>query len=554
MIRHLHIQNYAIIEKVTITFSNGLTTITGETGAGKSIIMGAMGLILGDRADTSVLYNEEEKCIVEGVFDISNYELKSYFQEHELDYDPELIIRREIRTNGKSRAFINDTPTTLSVLKGLSNNIIDLHRQFDTLDINQFSFQLNTLDALAEQKKKVLEYKNLYDTFKSTREELDYLKKKQHQNKKEEDFIRFQLEEIEKLELEKDEQQELERELEELEHVEELKEALQQTTQVFEQGEYAISDLISELLNLFRKAGSSANELRDRIESVKIEIDDISREAELLSEDVEWDPSRHEELQNRLDKIYKLQKKHDVDTVNELLELQESMQLQLEEFSHSDERINELQTTIDQLEKEAWRLAKNISKERSKVIEGFEQKVKSLLQEVAMPEAIFRVEIKQNEKLGNSGIDDVDFLFSANKGGKPAAVNKIASGGELSRLALCIKSIVAAAIPLPTMIFDEIDTGVSGDVALKMGRILQKLSLEHQIIVITHSPQISAQGDKHYLVYKESDQERTYTRVREIEGEQRVQSIARMLSSDPPTSAALENAKELLSLKQEIKK
>lgn len=553
MIRHLHIQNYAIIDQVKIDFSESLTTITGETGAGKSIIMGALGLILGDRADTGVLYNEEEKCFVEGLFDISEYELLPYFQEHELEYDEELIVRREIYPSGKSRAFINDTPTTLNVLRGLSNNIIDLHRQFDTLDINQISFQLNTLDALAEQKARVLKYKDVFESYKNAQEELRLLQDKQRQNKKEEDFLRFQLEEMEKLEMQENEQEELEIELEELEHVEELREALQQTTQIFEQGEHSVTNLISELLSLYKKAGSSAEQIRERIESVKIEIDDLARETELLSEDVEWNPQRHEEIQNRLDKIYKLQKKHELDSIAELLELQKSIQQQLEEFSDSEDRIVELENSIDKLRNEAREMAEEISKNRLGVIPAFEDKVAQLLKEVAMPEAIFKVDVHQKDKLSATGIDDVNFLFSANKGSKPAAVNKIASGGELSRLALCIKSIVAAAIPLPSLIFDEIDTGVSGDVALKMGKILQQLSRKHQVIVITHSPQISAQGNKHYLVFKESDAKRTYTRVRAVEGENRVNAIATMLSSDPPTSAALENAKELLSLKEEIK-
>lgn len=554
MIRHLHIQNYAIIDKVTIDFSEGLTTITGETGAGKSILMGALGLILGERADTSVLYDENEKCIVEGLFDISDYALQPFFKEHDLDYDKELIIRREILASGKSRAFINDTPCTLNILKGLSNNIIDLHRQFDTLDINQISFQLNTLDALAEQKSRVLEYKSLYDDLKARQDELEFLKEQHLQNQKEEDFIQFQLEELQKAALEENEQEALEQELEELEHVEELKEALQKTVEMFENSEHSISYMLSELLALYKKAGSSADKIKERIESLKIEVDDLAREALFSEEELEWNPQRHEEIRDRLDKIYKLQKKHGLDSNSELLKLQDSLQKQLNEFSSSEQKITELESEIKKKRSQALEIAKNISENRSKVIPDFEKHVAELLQKVAMPEAVFKVDLRHQEKLKASGRDEVDFLFSANKGSKAAPINKIASGGELSRLALCIKSIVAAAIPLPSMIFDEIDAGVSGDVALKMGRILQRLSTEHQIIVITHSPQISAQGDLHYFVYKESDAERTYTRVKQIEGKERVYAIATMLSSDPPTSAALENAKELLSLKQEIKR
>ena len=549
MIKHLFIQNYAIIDELKVKFSDHLTAITGETGAGKSILMGALSLILGDRADTNVLFEKTEKCIVEGIFDLSPYEVRSFFEQHDLDYDDELILRREIKPSGKSRAFINDSPVLLSVMKSLSTMIIDIHRQFDTLDINEVSFQLNTLDALADHQKLVKDYREHYTIWKEEAKELELLKQKQTNQIKELDFLRFQLNEIEELEVKPNELSTLQSEQEQLAFAEELKEALAKTQFLIEDSEQSIAQILSNLIQLYERAGTSATDIKERIESAKIELEDIAREAGFKQESIEADPGRLDEIDHRLSQIYKLLKKHQLDQIEELFELTEQIKEKIDGYESSEARIAELEKNQSIHLKKVRNIGETISKGREKVIPKLEQKVRQLLQQLAMPNAIFKVKQNTLDTPVPSGIDEVQFLFTANKGGQLKPIKDVASGGELSRLALCIKSIVAAAIPLPTLIFDEIDSGVSGDVSLKMGSILHQLSRKHQVVVITHSPQISAMGDKHYFVFKETNEKRTFSRVKEVDGKDRINAIASMLSTDPPTQAALDNAKELLSLK-----
>jgi DNA repair protein RecN (Recombination protein N) len=546
MIRQLWIQNYAIIDEVDLRFSSQLTTITGETGAGKSIIMGALGLILGERADTKVLYNQDKKCIVEGTFDIDHYDLQPFFELNELDYHPECIVRREIKPNGKSRAFINDTPTRLNVLKDLSQFIIDLHRQFDTLDIHQLSFQFKTLDALAGQQDAVKKYQLKYKQLVKLREQLEQLKADQQQRAREEEFLKFQLNELETVDYKMGEWYELEQSLERMSHVEELKTAYQSATNWILESEPSVSGMLSDLIVKFEHAGSAAENLLNRIREAQIELDDIAREAELATEDIDYQPKEQEEVEERMQDIHTLQQKHKLDSADALIALREEFSQSLEQLEHSSSQIQNLEADIASTKNEALELARTLSNNRISVIPQFQQEVALRLQQVSMPDAVFEVDLQETQELNPAGKDQVDFRFSANKGAPTGKIKDVASGGELSRLALAIKSIVAAAIPLPTLMFDEIDSGVSGDVALKMGGILKKLSREHQVIVITHSPQISAQGDIHYFVYKETDSKRTFTRVKALEGELRTQAIATMLSSDPPTPAALANAKELL--------
>jgi len=546
MIRQLWIQNYAIIDEVDLRFSSQLTTITGETGAGKSIIMGALGLILGERADTKVLYNQDKKCIVEGTFDIDHYDLQPFFELNELDYHPECIVRREIKPNGKSRAFINDTPTRLNVLKDLSQFIIDLHRQFDTLDIHQLSFQFKTLDALAGQQDAVKKYQLKYKQLVKLREQLEQLKADQQQRAREEEFLKFQLNELETVDYKMGEWYELEQSLERMSHVEELKTAYQSATNWILESEPSVSGMLSDLIVKFEHAGSAAENLLNRIREAQIELDDIAREAELATEDIDYQPKEQEEVEERMQDIHTLQQKHKLDSADALIALREEFSQSLEQLEHSSSQIQNLEADIASTKNEALELARTLSNNRISVIPQFQQEVALRLQQVSMPDAVFEVDLQETQELNPAGKDQVDFRFSANKGAPTGKIKDVASGGELSRLALAIKSIVAAAIPLPTLMFDEIDSGVSGDVTLKMGGILKKLSREHQVIVITHSPQISAQGDIHYFVYKETDSKRTFTRVKALEGELRTQAIATMLSSDPPTPAALANAKELL--------
>jgi DNA repair protein RecN (Recombination protein N) len=549
MIQQLWIQNYAIIEEVDIQFSTQLTTITGETGAGKSIIMGALGLILGERADTKVLYHKDHKCIVEGTFHIDSYQLQPFFEQNDLDYDPECIIRREINPSGKSRAFINDTPTRLSVLKQLSNYIIDLHRQFDTLDIHEISFQFKTLDALADQQADVLDYQARFRKWQKLQQRHAQLKEQQQQRAREREFLQFQLEELNELDYSPGEWFELDQTLNTLSHVEELKTAFHATGQYILESESSVSEVLSDLIHQYEKAGPAAEALGKRLQEVQIELEDIAREAEQEAEGVEYDPAEQERVENRMQAIYQLQQKHHLEEADELHERREELETQLNQLESEDDQLQELAADIKKEEKNLRAQAQKLSKARQAVIPDFQKKVAERLQAVSMPNAVFKVELQTEEDLQPAGIDQVDFTFSANKGAPVGKIKDIASGGELSRLALAIKSIVAAAIPLPTLMFDEIDSGVSGDVALKMGHILKSLSRDHQVIVITHSPQISAQGDLHYFVYKETNEQRTFTRVKALDGADRAYAIATMLSSDPPSKAALANANELLDHK-----
>ena len=546
MIQQLWIQNYAIIEEVDIQFSQQLTTITGETGAGKSIIMGALGLILGERADTKILYQKEQKCIVEGTFDIKSYQLQPFFEQHDLDYEPECIIRREINPSGKSRAFINDTPTKLSVLKQLSQYIIDLHRQFDTLDLNEISFQFKTLDALAGQQDQVLQYQANFRQWQVLRQRHTKLKEQQQQRVREREFLQFQLDELDELDYKAGEWFELDQTLNTLSHVEELKSAFHATGQYILESESSISEVLSELVQQYEKAGPAAEPLMKRLQEAQIELEDLAREAEQEAEQIEYDPAEQERIENRMQAIYQLQQKHQLEEADELYERREDIESKLQHLTSEDDQLQELASAIEKKEQELQNQAQKLSKARKKVIPDFQDKVAERLQAVSMPDAVFQVEIESGKEIQPAGFDRVDFTFSANKGAPTGKIKDVASGGELSRLALAIKSIVAAAIPLPTLMFDEIDAGVSGDVALKMGRILQSLSRDHQVIVITHSPQISAQGDLHYFVYKETDEQRTFTRVKALEGKDRAYAIATMLSSDPPTEAAVANAEDLL--------
>ncbi len=549
MIKSLRIENFVLIESLEIRFSKGLTIITGETGAGKSILLGALGLIMGNRADTKTLYNEDKKCIIEGVFDIRMYDLKAFFEQHDIDYEQELIIRREITPSGKSRAFVNDTPTNLKVLQSLSSSLIDLHQQFDTLDINDNSFQLQMIDALANNKPLVVEYQQQYKAYQADKRILADLIERNESSAKELDFIRFQLNELETAELKEDEQNELEEELNRLSNAEEIAQTLSSAYQQLNENEIAtISQLeeIGQALNQVSKFDTELKDLYTRFNSIVLELQDLSADFERLAEDIEFDPQRIQEVQERLDLIYRLQKKHSVQTVAELLEIQEDLSRRQNAFENLSVEIEALDKDIRLMEKELWKQAEQLRERRHKVFSSFEEKVQRLLAELSMTHAVLKVDLRPMEKLGPSGADDVRFLFAANKGGRLQQIKEVASGGELSRLALVTKSLVASAIPLPTLIFDEIDSGISGDVALKMGNILRKLSDEHQVISITHSPQVASKADKHYFAYKSIKDERTLTQLKLLKDEERITSIATMLSQDPPSNSAIENARELL--------
>jgi len=549
MIQRLQIRNYAIIEELNIEFSGGLTIITGETGAGKSILLGALGLIMGRRADIKSLYNLESKCTIEAHFDISKYELHAFFEANDLDYEEQLVIRREITPSGKSRAFVNDTPSTLNVLQELSSSLIDLHQQFDNLDINKVSFQLRLLDALAENRPLLGQYQAGYRQYQQNVKQLAELKSKSEQAGKELDFLTFQLEEFNAAELMEGEQEALEEELNRLNNAEDIKRVLAGAYQQLGESEVSTISQMEEMLQALKgikNFDSRVEQLHSRFDGIVEELRDLSQEFETIAEDTEYDPERATEVQERLDMIYRLQNKHQVTSVKELLEIQERVQKQVDSIGDLSGTIDKLQATVNAQKETLLQQAETLSVQRHSVVGHFENKVEQMLAQLSMPHAKMKVDINRLEVLGPTGFDDVNFLFSANKGGRLQLIKDVASGGELSRLTLVVKSLVASAIPLPTLIFDEIDTGISGDVALRMGDILRKLSNEHQVVSITHSPQIASKANAHYFVYKKEKEDRTVTEVRALDTDGRVYAIATMLSQDPPSESAISNAKELL--------
>jgi DNA repair protein RecN (Recombination protein N) len=553
MIQRLSIKNYAIIEHLEMDFSEGLTIITGETGAGKSILLGALGLIMGKRADTKTLYEEDQKCVIEATFNIAKYDLQFFFQNEDLDHDNELIVRREISPSGKSRAFINDTPVKLKILQDLSAELIDLDQQFDTLDLNEVSFQLKMLDALADNKQLLQQYQKAYRQYQQDKRELASLEEQYQTAAKEAEFVAFQLNELTEAELEEGEQETLEEEQNRLNNAEGITKALSHAyTTLVEQEQSVISQLeeITIQMHPFRAVDSNLTKLNERLDSVTLELEDLSREFEGLAEDVEYNPQRIAEIQTRLDQIYRLQKKHFVNDLAGLLAIQTELEGQTASLEDLELGISRMKKSINQKEGELIELAKKLSERRKSVVKTFEIKVEERLALLAMEHARMEVSFQVLKDFGPSGWDEVRFLFAANKGSKLQEIKDVASGGELSRLALVTKSLVASAIPLPTLIFDEIDTGISGDVALKMGNILRTLSDEHQVVCITHSPQIASKADRHFFVYKKVKSDRTITKVKSLEpGEDRVQVIATMLSQDPPSDSALENARDLIRKK-----
>ena len=550
MIRSLFIQNYAIIDELAIHFSDGLTIITGETGAGKSILLGALGLIMGKRADTKALYKVDKKCLVEGCFDVRSYDLSGFFKAHDLDYDEEVILRREILPSGKSRAFINDTPVTLDLMKDLSHALIDLHQQFDSRDIHNVSFQLRMLDALAGNKELLQEYQTLYQSYLVDRRRLEELIAKDSQASKESEFIQFQLKELHEAALQPGEQESLEEELNLLSNAEEIKRTLGAVYNYLSEDEQSVLGQLQQLVvsvGGIRKYGPQIEALYERFQGLLYELQDMSGEFERQVENTEFSPERIMEVQQRLDIIYRLQNKHQVQTEDELVAIQEDLEAQLQAFDDISGEIKWLKEKNSDTEKRLKELAAKLSQQRKKVIPGFEKKVHEMLGQLAMEHARLQVQVSDLDHPGPTGMDEVNYLFAANKGGRMLSIKDVASGGELSRLTLVTKSLVASSIPLPTLIFDEIDTGISGDVALKMGRILRKLSNQHQVVTITHSPQVASKADVHYFVFKQIQEDRTVAGVRLLSEEDRVNSIAVMLSQSPPSESAIRNARELLA-------
>ena len=553
MLRSLLVKNYAIIDQLEIKFSDKLTIITGETGAGKSILLGALSLILGNRADSNSLYDPEKKCVVEGIFDIEGYNLKEFFEKEDLDFESTTIIRREINAKGKSRAFINDTPVNLSILKKVSTKLIDIHAQHETLDLKQDDFQLFILDALAGNEAILTEYKNKYRSYRRNLKKLEELEERNQQANKDLDYYQFQLEEFELASLNEHQEQELlEDELNTLTNAEEIKLNLVQSVQLLEEDEFSVLSQLNNLSTKFSgisKINGDLQNIYDRIESARIELKDISKEIQYAEQHVTFDEERIQEITERLNLIYKLQKKHQVNTIEGLLSIQNELSEKVKSIADLSDEIQQLEQQIKSQLDDLKNLATTLSKNRKVAAAPFEKDVNNLLAEVGMPNAQVKVHIEKGkeDQLNNNGIDAVTLLFSANPGGAMAPVSKVASGGELSRLMLMIKSLVAGSTSLPTIVFDEIDAGISGETGVKVGKILEKLSKQHQVLCITHLPQIASKGNSHYYVYKEISGQKTFTRIKQLEKDERVIEIAKMLSGEKPSTAAVENAKELLS-------
>lgn len=550
MIQTLSIHNYALISHLEIQFSENLSIITGETGAGKSIILGALGLILGKRADSKVLFNQEEKCVVEAVCDIRAYQLQELFQEEDVDYEEETVIRREILPSGKSRAFINDTPVKIQTLERLSHALIDLHQQFDTLDIQTTSFQTNVIDALSGQKVGLKAYQKDYKAYEQLRKELEEVKRRNAEAENTAEFVAFQLKELKKARLVRGEQEQLEGQQKQLENAEEIQAALAQAVRGLSYNDQSISsqltDLMRPLVNIL-EFHPKLTPLYEQLEKIRSEVEDVAAYLQEVGDETEYDAGKLEEVNTRINIIYRLLKKHNAVDVNELLAMQESLQAKLDNKSNLGERITQLENEIAQAELKLRQQAAVLSKNRRATAPSFEAKIQELLTQLSMPHARLEVEIIPDQALNIYGTDNLQFLFSANKGGRMESIKQVASGGEMSRLALCIKSLVANAIPLPTLIFDEIDAGVSGEVARQMAAILKELSTDHQVITITHSPQIAAKANKHFFVHKSVQGDRTYTAIKEMSYEERLLEIAKMLSGNPPTEAAKANAMELIN-------
>ncbi len=550
MLKRLHIRNYALIDALDIECSDHLTIVTGETGAGKSILLGALGLIMGERADSKIFYNDQEKCVVEGHFEVQDYDLRGFFQDHELDYDDEVVIRRELSPTGKSRAFVNDTPVNNQILQRLTENLVDVHQQFDALDIHNVNFQLRMIDALADNASLLTNYREGYRQYAADRRQLTDLIERSQSGAKEMEFLRFQLDELRQAELVEGEQETLENELAQLSNAEDIKRTYGAVYNHLAENETNLIGQAQELgrtMLATRKLSTELAGISERLEGLVAELQELAKDCDRIAERTEYNPQRIAEAQERLNTIYKLQKKHGIGTVTELLRLQDNLEQQTGGFTDLGATIAALEQRIAQQETRLRNEAAVLGQRRRGVTKGFEQKVQDMLALLSMPHARLQVAVAATENLTSTGTDDVQFLFATNVGSKFLPIKDVASGGELSRLNLCTKSIVADAIPLPTLVFDEIDAGVSGDVSMKMGHILKELSSRHQVICITHTPQVAARADKHYFVFKKVQNDRTLTNVRLLSSEERVRSIAVMLSGNPPSDAALVTAHELVA-------
>jgi len=549
MLLQLNIQNYAIIDEIEINFSQKLNTITGETGAGKSILMGALNLILGERADSSVLMRTDKKCFVEGYFSVNNKEeVKKFLKENDLDNENGLVLRREIAANGKSRAFINDTPATLQQLKALASLLVDLHQQFDTLELGDSDFQREVLDALANNGDKLSSYKNLYHKWQQSSKELQQLQQQKSNFNKELDYFQFLFYELNEASFKENELEELDNELRLLSNAESIKTTLSKAYFDLKENEQPVLQTLKQIINQLNGYASYHTDISsivERLQSTQIELQDIAGEIDHINDSVLYDEKRINLINDRIATGYKLLKKHGVKTTNELLQIQNELQQKLQAVLNIDEAITAKEKETEQLLKQANAVAEEISKARQAQTEPLIQQVNKLLIQVGMPNARIKIAITP-ASLNEYGKDNIEFLFDANKSNRFEPLRKVASGGELSRLMLCIKSLVAESIDLPTLIFDEIDTGISGEAAKQVGNIMKKLAASRQVICITHQPQIAGKADAHFFVYKEIKNDAVKASIRLLTTDERITTIAQMLSGEKPTAAALQNAREMV--------
>ncbi len=548
MLSELEIKNYALIQHLHLHPHNALNVITGETGAGKSIMLGAIGLLMGNRADTKALFNTDEKCVIEGHFDIKNYNLQPNFEHLELDYQEITSLRREISPSGKSRAFVNDTPVNLDVLKEISAKLLDIHSQHDNLQLGNNLYQLTIVDAFAQNIALKNTYFITYQKYTQLQRQLRKRQKEYQDFQKEYDYNHFLHEELQKANLQPKEQEELEQELGRAERAEEIKMRLHRLVGFLSQSEPSVLDEmrgIGNALGHITELSPAYLAIQQRLESCRLELDDITQEAESEADDVEYNPLRTEEIGDRLSLIYNLQKKHNTDTIQGLLDIQENLAEKINKVLNFDDEIEVLKKELEELKNTLFLHAQNLSESRKQAIPHIVESLLMLLRELGMPNASLKIEINEIE-FSPEGTDLVNLLFSANKGVAPQEISKVASGGEFSRLMLCIKYILAQKTALPTIIFDEIDTGISGEIALKMGKMFQTMAHHHQIIAISHLHQIAAKGNHHYFVFKDNSTERTFSRIRQLTDQERIQEIAQMISGAFPSESAILSAKELL--------
>lgn len=552
MLKQLYIKNFTLIDTLDIHFNSGFSVITGETGAGKSIILGAINLLLGQRADVKSIKSNNSKCVIEAHFDISRYNMQDFFTENNIDFDDtDCILRRELNSSGKTRAFINDTPVALNLMRTLGQQLIDIHSQHQNLLLNEEDFQLNVVDIIAKNRDTIIKYKECFNEYKDAKKALDKLCKEIEENKRNEDYIRFQLKELAEAELKNGMQEELERESEKLSHVEEIKTALysagtslnsyETENNVLDKVKEASRSIVS-IINIYPEI----NSVSERLESCFIELKDISDEINSEADNIEFDPSRLEQINSQLDKIYSLEQKYHVATVEELINIQNNLEKQISHIDNSDEELSQLKSEEERLLKKCEAIASDLTDIRTKAAKKIEQEMRNRLMPLGIPNVRFSINIER-KNICEDGHDRVSFLFSANTSTPMQPVAQVASGGEITRVMLSLKAMISGAVKLPTIIFDEIDTGVSGKIAEKMGDIMQEMGkANRQVISITHLPQIAAKGTTHYKVFKEETESGTSSHMQILDKKERITEIAQMLSGSEVSNAAINNAKELL--------